>query len=357
MKKMKIGLVGLPGSGKTTLFKLLTGISDDLPLSGMEATTGTARVPDERIDYLSKLYKPRKTTYAQIDLVDLPGLNFSEEQKKGKNPFLAAVRNVDALVAVVQVFAEEAPHVLGAVNPWRDLEMIHTELVFADWEVIEKRLERLGTKKKKENETELKLLQRCREALEAESRLTSLSFTGEETELLRGFQFLTLKPLLIVINLDAEGFKTGFPGREEFLAGLQEKGLPFLEVSARIEQEIAELSADDRELFMEDLGITEPGIDRLARTVYRHLHLLSFFTVGEDEVKAWTIKEGTTAKKAAGKIHSDIERGFIRAEVAAYHDLVTHGNMAKLKEKGLFRLEGKDYLVKDGDIISFRFNV
>ena len=354
---MKIGLVGLPGSGKTTLFKLLTGIRDDLPLSGMEATTGTARVPDERIDYLSKLYKPRKTTYAQIDLVDLPGLNFSEEQKKGKNPFLTAVRNVDALVAVIQVFEEGLPHVLGEVNPGRDLDMIHSELLFADWEVIEKRIEQLGAKQKKENETELELLRRCREALEEESRLTNLPFNGEEAELLRGFQFLTLKPMLVVINLDTKGFKTGFLGKEEFLAGLQEKGLPFLEVSARIEQEIAELSEDDRVLFMDDLGITEPGIDRLARTVYRHLHLLSFFTVGEDEVKAWTITEGTTAKKAAGKIHSDIERGFIRAEVAAYHDLVGHGSMAKLKEKGLFRLEGKDYPVKDGDIISFRFNV
>lgn len=354
---MKIGLVGLPGSGKTTLFKLLTGIKDDAYLSGMEATAGTARVPDERIDYLSKLYEPRKTTYAQIDLVDLPGLNFSKEQKKGKNPFLTAVRNVDALVAVIQVFQEGIPHVLGEINPGRDLEMIHSELLFADWEVIEKRIERLGVKKKKENETELKLLRQCREALEEESRLTNLSFTGEEAELLRGFQFLTLKPLLVVLNLDTKGFKTGFSGKEEFLAGLQEKGLPFLEVSARIEQEIAELSEDDRALFMDDLGITEPGIDRLAQTVYRHLRLISFFTVGEDEVKAWTINEGTTAKKAAGKIHSDIERGFIRAEVAAYHDLVEHGSMAKLREKGLFRLEGKDYPVQDGDIISFRFNV
>lgn len=354
---MKIGLVGLPGSGKTTLFQLLTGLKESARPSGMEATIGTARVPDVRINYLSKLYQPKKTVYAQIDLTDLPGLNVSEEQKKGKNPFLTAVRNVDALVAVIQVFQEGLPHILGEINPRRDLEMIHSELLLADWEIIEKRIERLEGKKKKENEAELELLQRCRGELENEGRLTNLAFTVEEEELLRGFQFLTLKPLLVVLNLDEKGLKSGFHGKEEFLAELQEKGLPALEVSARIEQEIAELSEDDRALFMEDLGLKEPGIDRLARMVYRHLGLISFFTVGEDEVKAWTIDVGTVAKKAAGKIHSDIERGFIRAEVVAYPDLIEHGSTAKLREKGLFRLEGKEYLVQDGDIINFRFNV
>ncbi len=354
---MKIGLVGLPGSGKTTLFQLLTGVEGSARASGLEGTVGIARVPDKRVDHLSQLYQPKKTVYAQIDLTDLPGLNVSEEQQKGKNPFLTAVRNVDALVAVVRVFQEGPPHLLGEINPRRDLEMIHSELLFSDWEIIEKRLERLEMKKKKENEAERELLLRCRTELENDGRLTNLSFTAAEEEILRGFQFLTLKPLLVVLNLDEEGFKAGFPGKDEFLAELEEKGLPYLEVSARIEQEIAELSPEDRALFMDDLGIKEPGIDRLARMVYQHLGLISFFTVGEDEVKAWTIEAGTVAKKAAGKIHSDIERGFIRAEVVAYADLLAHGNMAKVREKGLFRLEGKDYVVQDGDIINFRFNV
>lgn len=354
---MKIGLVGLPGSGKTTLFRLLTGSTEGGSPGGKDATVGTAKVPDPRIVYLSEMFKPKKTTFAQIDLTDLPGLNMGEDQKKGSNPFLTAVRNVDALVAVIQVFRDGFPHILGEIDPRRDLEKIHAELLFADWEIIEKRIERLNVKKKKEDELELELLTRCQEELENGGRLNNLSFTTEEEELLRGFQFLTLKPLMVVLNLDEEWFKTGFPGKEEFLAELEEKGLPALEVSARLEEEIAQLSAEDREIFMEDLGITEPGVDRLARMVYRYLGLISFFTVGEDEVKAWTIKQNTPAKKAAGKIHSDIERGFIRAEVAAYSDLYEHGSMAKLREKGLFRLEGKDYPVQDGDIINFRFNV
>ncbi|NLW56485.1 MAG: redox-regulated ATPase YchF [Firmicutes bacterium] len=354
---MKIGLVGLPGAGKTTLFQLLTGVEAAAYSSGLEGTVGTARVPDRRVDYLSQLYQPKKTVYAQIDLTDLPGLNVSEQQQKGKNPFLTAVRNVDALVAVGRVFQEGPPHLLGEIDPRRDLEIIHSELLFSDWEIIEKRLERLEIKKKKENEAERDLLQRCREELENDGRLTNLTFTAAEEELLRGFQFLTLKPLLVVLNLDEEGFKSGFSGKEEFLAELEARGLPYLEVSAQIEQEIAELPPDDRALFMDDLGIKEPGIDRLARMVYQHLGLISFFTVGEDEVKAWTIDAGTVAKKAAGKIHSDIERGFIRAEVAAYDALREHGSMAKLREKGLLRLEGKDYVVQDGDIITFRFNV
>lgn len=355
---MKIGLVGLPGAGKTTLFNLLTGTNPVAYGSGMEASLATARVPDRRIDFLSCMFNPRRTVYAQIDFTDLPGLNIGGEDKKGKNPFLTAIRNVDALVAVIRVFKGDLPHMLGDVNPRRDLELIHTELLFADWEIVEKRLQRLGEKKKKEHETELALLTRCREELEGEGRLDKISFSPEEEELLRGYGFLTLKPMLVAVNLDEEEFKKGdFPGKVEFLAYLQEKGLPLIEIAARIEVEINELSAEDREVFLEDLGITESGIDRLARAVYNHLGLISFFTVGEDEVKAWTVKKGTVAKKAAGKIHSDIERGFIRAEVVSYKDLEELGSMAKVREKGLFRLEGKDYQVQDGDIINFRFNV
>lgn len=355
---MKIGLVGLPLSGKTTLFNLLTGVDTTEGGSGQRPNIATARVPDRRIDFLSALFKPRRTVYAQIDFVDLPGLNISEQQTKGKNPFLTSVRNVDALVAVIRVFRNGLPHILEEIDPGRDLEIIHTELLFDDWGVIEKRLKRLEEKKKKENEVEMALLTRCQRELEEEGRLRNLSFSDEEKEILRGFGFLTLKPLLIVLNLDENQFtEGGYPEKDSFQATLQEKGFPSIEVAGLIEKEINELSEDDRQLFLQDLGITETGIDRLARAVYHHLGLIPFFTVGEDEVKAWTIPQGTLAVKAAGKIHSDIERGFIRAEVVSFRDLQEHGSMAALREKGLFRLEGKDYLVQDGDIINFRFNV
>jgi ribosome-binding ATPase len=354
---MNIGLVGLSGSGKTTLFNLLIeGYAETS--AKMAANVGMARVPDKRIDFLSNMYKPKKTTYARMELIDLPGL--APGGQGGAN-FLTSVRNVDALVQVVRAFEDEkAPHPVGSIEPARDLDLLHTEILLADLDLVEKRIERLeGGKKKKENEQEeLDLLKKCQEILEGEGRLESLEFTPAQTELMNGFAFLTQKPMLIEVNLDENQWRNQkYPGQEKLEKFSKEHGVPLLTVCAKTEMEIGMLPFGERAEFLTDLGVTESGIDRLARAIYARLNLISFFTVGEDEVRAWTIEKGTNAKRAAGKIHSDIERGFIRAEVVKYQYLHDLGSMVKIKEKGLAQLEGKDYVFEDGDIVNFRFNV
>lgn len=359
---MKIGLVGLSGSGKTTLFELLTEGHSGGAIAKMAANVGMATVPDRRIDFLSQMYHPRKTTYAQIEFTDLPGLIPGGQ---GGHAFLAAVRNVDALVLVIRAFADPlVPHPADTLDPWRDMELLHTELLFADLEVVEKRIERLenGKKKKPNEEEELELLKECRTILEGEGRLETLEIDAAracgQRELINGYGFLTQKPLLMLVNLDEAQWRSGqYPAQEKMEAYGREHQLPVVTVCARTEMEIGQLPREERDDFLQDLGITESGIDRLARATYQHLNLISFFTVGEDEVRAWTIHRGTTAKKAAGKIHSDIERGFIRAEIVKYRHLHDLGAMAKVKEKGLFQLEGKEYTMEDGDIVNFRFNV
>jgi len=362
---LNCGLVGLPMVGKTTIFNLLTGASLETSnfLTGKtETNVGTARVPDGRVDYLSGLYKPRKTTYAQIQFSDVPGLVRGSSQGKGVgNQFLSTIRNVDMLAHVVRAFVNpDLPHVDGDLNPLRDVETINMELLFADMEIIEKRIERIkgGKKIKKENVLELEVLEKCLDALENEISIGRLELTDEERLVLKNFSFLTEKPLLLVVNTDEQQFKSkSYPGRDDLDAYAVGHGLPVLEICGRIEMEISMLPDEDKEMFLTDLGVVESGIDRLARAAYDYLGLISFFTVGDDEVKAWTIKTGTDAKRAAGKIHSDLERGFIKAEVVKYRDLVDLGSMAKVKEKGLYRLEGKEYVVEDGDVINFRFNV
>lgn len=361
---MKIGLVGLPLTGKTTLFNLLTRSHAETGSfsAKAEANIGTARVPDKRVDFLSSLYMPKKTTYAQIEFVDIAGLVTSQEGKKsGASKFLGEVRNCDALVHVLRAFQNpDVVHVSGEINPARDLENVELELLFADIELVEKRIQRINEGKKitKENAEELRLLKKCSEALEAGKAMQDVGLTKEERFSLKHFAFLTEKPRLAVVNLDEEQFKeNSYPAKDE-LAGLcRDKNIPLIEVCSLMELEISELEEEDKRLFMADLGLAETGIERLARSVYDHLGLISFFTVGEDEVKAWTIAKGLNAKEAAGKIHSDIERGFIRAEVVKYSDIEELGSMAKAREKGLFRLEGKEYLPEDGDIIHFRFNI
>lgn len=360
---MKLGLVGLPASGKTTIYNLLTGADEATGAFGggrPEARVGMAFVPDRRIDRLTKLYKPRRTVYAQIECIDLPGLS-TGESREGRNQFLSSVRNVDALVQVVRAYGnDEVPHVLGGVDPGRDLELLHTELLLADLGVVEKRIERLKTGKKptRENQVELEALEKILPVLEGEGRVADVPLDEEELEQLRGFAFLTERPVLVVANLDEEQFRAGrFPGEERLRDYAFRRQMPVLPLSARIELEISRLAPEDRAEFLADLQADQSGIDRLARAAYDLLGLISFFTVGEDEVKAWTIERGTNAKHAAGKIHSDIERGFIRAEVVKYRDLEELGAMAKVREKGLFHLEGKEYVVEDGDIINFRFNV
>ena len=358
------GIIGLPMVGKTTFFNLLTQTQAETSnfYSGRtEANQAAAIIPDARIDFLSDLYRPRRTLYAQLEIIDVAGLVRGSSQGQGTgNAFLTEIRNTDALIHVVRVFENaEVAHVEDSIDPLRDLETINLELLMADLEMVEKRIQRIHQgKKKAEQLKELAVLEKIQAGLEAEQTIHSLELTEEEALLLRSFAFLTEKPMILVVNMDEEQFRNNrYPQKEELTAYSQEKGIPLLEICAKLEMEISELEAADQADFMADLGIKEPGIHSVARAMYQSLGLISFITVGEDEVRAWTIEENTPAKAAAGKIHSDIERGFIRAEVVKYEVLHELGSMARVKEKGLFRLEGKDYQVKDGDIINFRFNV
>ncbi|MEN6351526.1 MAG: redox-regulated ATPase YchF [Syntrophomonas sp.] len=354
---MQLGIIGMPLVGKTTVFELLTE-SRDKTLNTGKTNTAMARVPDERIDYLSGLFKPKKTTYAQLEILDIPGLVPGAE--KAASVFLEAVRRADALLHVVRLFDDPSvPTMSGEINPVKDIDIINYELLLADLEMLEKRIERINSNKKKNQMLlELVLLERLKTAVEDEKPLSSLELNSDEIEILSSYQFLTSKPMLVCLNVSEEDLvKKDYTDRGALFEISQSKQLPMIEISAEIEREIAELEGEEKDLFMDEIGIEEAGIVKICRTMYKRLGLISFFTVGEDEVKAWTIDEGTVARKAAGKIHSDIERGFIRAEVVEYNHLKELGSMSAVREKGLFRLEGKEYVVKDGDIIHFRFNV
>jgi len=355
---MKIGLIGLPSVGKTTIFNLLTSTKAVTGTYGLkEANVGMAIVPDRRIDFLKKMYNPKKTSYAQIEFIDIAGVIPGSSARK----FLDEVRDCDAIVHVVRAFENvNVPHINDGKKPADDLESLDVELLFADLELLDKRIERIktGKKIKKEQQEELVLLERLYKYLEDGGDLRQVEISDEEEIQLRAYNFLTEKPKIVVINLDEMQFKNNdYPNKKEVADICESKEMPQIEICGQLEAEIEELSDEDKEIFMEDLNLEETGIERLAKVVYSHLGLISFFTVGEDEVKAWTIKKDTIARKAASKIHSDIERGFIRAEVVKYNNLEELGSMAKVKEQGLFRLEGKEYIVEDGDIINFRFNV
>jgi GTP-binding protein YchF len=357
---MKIGLVGLTQTGKTTLFSLLTQtrVSPDK----MGTNSGMARVPDERIDFLSELYQPKKTTYAQIEFIDVAGLAVSQDGRgSGSGKFLQDARSCDALTHVLRVFEHDTViHSEMSLDPARDLETVETELLFSDLEMVEKRIEKIKAGKKitPENQADLARMERCYEWMEKGGSMRDMDLTETERTEMRNYAFLTEKPRLAAVNLDENQYKSGeYPQKEELFRLCQRLNIPLLEINAQMELEISELSGEDKAMFMEDLGLRETGIEALAREVYRHLGLISFLTAGEDEVRAWTIRKGTVAREAAGKIHSDIERGFIRAEVVKYKDILDLGKMAKVKEAGRFRLEGKEYPVEDGDIINFRFNV
>ncbi|NPV92311.1 MAG: redox-regulated ATPase YchF [Firmicutes bacterium] len=361
---LSCGLIGLPLVGKTTLYNLLTKSAQETSsffTGKTEAHKGIAMIPDARIDFLSGIYKPRKTIYAQLEVVDLVGLvkGASEGQGVG-NAYLSQARNVDSLVHVVRVFNNpDVPHPEGKIDPLRDIETINLELLFSDLDMVEKRIERIEAGKKKADQAkELSILGRIRDALHNEKTVHSLDLTDEESAYIRSFALFTEKPMILVVNIDEEQLRAkDYPHQEALRQYAGEKSMPLLEICAQAELEISQLEPGDQEEFMLDLGIAESGISLLARSIYHHLKLISFFTVGEDEVRAWTIDEGITARAAAGKIHSDLERGFIRAEVIKYSDLHELGNITRVKEKGLFRLEGKEYIVVDGDIMSIRFNV
>jgi len=354
---MQLGIIGMPAVGKTTLFELLSNQRDKANSQG-KANTAIARIPDARIDQLSAIFKPKKTSYAQLELVDIPGL--VPGQDKGANVFLDAVRRADALLHVVRLFENDAvPSIYDTIDPLRDIETISYELLLSDLDLIEKRIDRIhSSKKKSQMLKELELMERLKKTLEDEKPISSLELDDEEEVLMSSFQFLTNKPLLICLNMADDGLVSGdYVKKAEIAEYSCQFGVPVVEVAAEIEKEIAELEEDEKEEFLTDMGIKESGLVKISHSMYDRLGLISFFTVGEDEVKAWTIEKGTVARKAAGKIHSDIERGFIRAEVVEYKDFIELGSMSAVKEKGLFRLEGKEYVVKDGDIVHFRFNV
>ncbi len=357
---MQIGLAGLPLGGKTTLFNLLTDSNYDTGFGGPgEIHAGSAVVPDYRIDFLADIYKPEKTIYAQIQFTDIPGVSSAGGSAGLAAKLLEEVRASDVLVQVVRAFdAEDITAVAGPVTPFREVNDFSAELILADMAAMEKRAERIKNAKKltKESQSQLLVLEKLIKALEEEQPVSSVRLDDNERKLVADQTFLSEKPLILVVNTGEEQLRSGtYPDREKVMA--YAANMPVAEVCALTEMEINQLSPAERGEFMADLGLKEPGIERLAKAAYRSLGLISFFTVGDDEVRAWPIRRGTVARKAAGKVHSDIERGFIRAEVFHYDHIREHGSVARLREKGLFRLEGKEYVVKDGDIISYRFNV
>jgi len=359
---MKVGIIGLSSVGKSSLFQLLTGAAPAAPGGRPEARMGVARVPDARIERLAEMYKPKKKTPATVDYVEVPGV------AKGEGAALVdlpALRGVDALVHVVRAFESDmTPHPDGSVDPMRDARMLELELILADLGAVERRLEKLDSNIKKlnraEDVSERVLFLKMKDALEAETPLRELELSDDERRRLRNYSFLTEKPILLVVNVGEDQMRNAAALLES--SGLQAfanaPGRALCPVAATIEAEVAQLTPEDARAFREDLGLEEPGLDRVIRTSYALLGLISFLTAGEDECRAWTIRRGTKAQIAAGTIHSDIERGFIRAEVVAFEDLVAAaGSLASCREKGTLRLEGKEYVVRDGDVINFRFNV
>jgi GTP-binding protein YchF len=358
---LRAALIGFPSGGKTTLFQLMTS-ARDAPRGKGDVNIGISRVPDSRLDVLTAMYNPRKRVPATVEFTDIVAPRASAQALVD----VAGYKNADALVHVVRAFRDESvAHPSGSVNPARDAQAMEDELLLADLGVAERRLERIQKDSKKGRSAELDkerdLVQRCKNALEEGTPLRALELADDDLKRLRGFQFLSAKPLLLVINLDeADLAKVGADVQRaaeetDLTAFLSRAATRAVALCTRIELEIAQLEGDDARAFLSDLGLTESGLDRVIRTSYDLLGYMSFFTVGEDECRAWSIARGTPAQIAAGEIHSDIQRGFIRAEVVAYDVLIARGSMAACREHGEVRLEGKEYIVQDGDIINFRF--
>lgn len=359
---MQIGIVGLPFSGKSTLFDTLLAhkSGEDSYKSKTESERGIVKVPDKRLNKLTELFKPKKQVNATIEYIKVPGI---EGQKGNALPvqFLSNVKYVDTILMMIRNFENEYyPHPLGSIDPVRDIQLINSEFLFHDLAVVENRigkLEKLVMKTQDEKEKrELKILQKCHTLLEQEKPLREMEIDESEELIIRGFRFITIKPVLYVININEKDISNAFEIIKQF-AGIITPGTKLTALSAEIEKEISQLNEEDAAMFLEDLEISEPATQKLIRESYELMGLQSFFTVGEDECRSWPIVKGWNAQKAAGEIHSDMEKGFIRAEVVSYDELIKHGSWVACKDKGVVRLEGKEYIVRDGDIISVRFNV
>ena len=361
------GIVGLPNVGKSTLFNAITQAgaeSANYPFCTIDPNVGIVEVPDHRLNKLTELVQPKKTVPTAFEFTDIAGIVKGASKGEGLgNKFLSHIREVDAICQVVRCFADDnITHVAGKVDPIDDIEVINLELILADLESVEKRIGRvskLAKQKDKDSVFELEILEKLKEAFEADKPARTVEFTEEQMKLVKGLHLLTIKPVLYVANVSEDDVAD--PSSNEYVQQVKEfaakDNAEVIVICAKIESEIAELDGEETEMFLQELGIEESGLDQLIRAAYNLLGLATYFTAGVQEVRAWTFRKGMKAPQCAGVIHSDFEKGFIRAETVSYEDLVAAGNMTAAKEAGKVRLEGKEYIVKDGDVMHFRFNV